>query len=153
MIDSLTALVRCFSALVTMQIWADGVRDPLVDVDAEPVDAVLDDRVQHAVAGLAGDLEQDVNVRVHLEELIGEGLAGRRVVEGHREVVAHVLQLDVRIGVDRMHAVLEATHVVHDRRNRARIHRAAATSPLSLMDPARMPARYPAWASLKMSDS
>ena len=86
-----------FSALVTMHSGA--VRQwrlALVDVNAEPVDPVSC-RLQDAVSGLAGDLEQDVDVPVLLEELVGERLAGRRVVERNREVIADVR--DVHGGV------------------------------------------------------
>src|SRR3990170_930480 len=92
---------------------------PLVDVDADAVDARLLDRLQHAVTGLAGNLEHHVDVLILLKQLIGKGLARRRVVEGHRKVVADVLQVDRDVRIDALRAILVPTHVVHDRRDGA----------------------------------
>ena len=57
----------------------------LVDVDADAVDARVAGRIEDAVAGLAGDLEEDVGL-VLGDELLAEVLAGDRVVERLGEV-------------------------------------------------------------------
>ena len=49
----------------------------LVDVDADAVDARLAGGLEHAVAGLARDLEHDVDLGVLGQQLLGDGLAAR----------------------------------------------------------------------------
>ena len=56
---------------------AFGYGQDLVDVDADAVDARVAGRLEDAVAGQAGDLEEDVDAGVLAEELLGERLAAR----------------------------------------------------------------------------
>ena len=60
-----------------------GVRvgQELVDVDTDALDVGRARRVEDAVAGQAGDLEQDVDVLVLGEEVLGERLAAGLVLE------------------------------------------------------------------------
>ena len=83
-----------------------GADEVLVDVDADGVDAVGAGGVEDAVAGQAGDLEQDVDVRG--EDLVGERLAAAGIVEGlgSRSETKSRLDLDVR--VDGLGAVLDS---------------------------------------------
>ena len=79
-----------------------GVRvgQELVHVDADALDVRGAGGVEDAVAGQAGDLEQDVDVLVLGEEVLGERLATGLVLEGGRgEVVGDVGADDLDVGL------------------------------------------------------
>ncbi len=77
--------------------------------------------LEDAVAGLAGDLEHDVDVGILGQQLLGDGLAAGRVVEGRRVGRAgHVGHRDDRVGVDGLGAVGVALDVVDHGRDDGR---------------------------------
>ena len=92
------------------------VRLVLVDVDADGVDARRAGGVDDAVAGQAGDLEDDVDARVLLDELLTVGGATGLVGEALDEVDCgdpRGLHLDGR--VDRLGAQVVALDVANAR--------------------------------------
>jgi hypothetical protein len=92
-----------------------GGGDVLVDIDADGVDAGVAGCLQHAVAGEAGDLEHDVDVGILRQQLLGEGLATRRIREGSRvRRLGDIGDHDLDVGVHRQRALGVALDVVDD---------------------------------------
>ncbi len=95
-----------------------GGGDELVDIHADRPDAGVAGSLQHAVAGLAGDLEEDVDIGILGQQLLRQGLATGRVVErGRVRGARSVGHGDDRVGVDRQGALRVALDVVHDGRD------------------------------------
>src|SRR3990172_4454841 len=83
----------------------------LVHVDPDPEESRLAGRLEDAVTGLAGDLEDDVGL-VQRDERLGERLAACLVVERLYEVaLGHVGHKDLDVWVDRLGAELIALDV------------------------------------------
>src|SRR5258706_10476842 len=61
-----------------------GIRVELVDIDADAEDLRRAGGVEDAVTGETGDLEQDVDILVLGEEVLGERLATGLILEGGR---------------------------------------------------------------------
>ena len=108
-----------------------------------PPDAVRGaDRLEGALSGQAGDLEDDVGVTAG--ELAGERLALGRVVEPDRRVRIGLLVEDLDVRLDRLGAVLVAAPVVGDGRD-VRCRRRRRSCPILLRCwPRRCPRGSPA---------
>src|SRR5438552_8961484 len=85
-----------------------GERQVLVDIDADAVDLGVARRAQHARAGEAGDLEENVDA------LADHGLR-RSLALVRRVEVLDVVDADRDGRLDRLRAVLVTLDVVHDR--------------------------------------
>ena len=80
----------------------------LVDVHADAADAGVAGGLEHAVAGLAGDLEDDVDVGILLHELLGEGLPPAGSLKALRRASETYWRVTPDVRVDRLGAVLVA---------------------------------------------
>src|SRR5207245_445424 len=92
------------------------VAQVLVHVDADAIDPGRAGRVEDAVAGEAGDLEQDVDLGVGGQVRLGEPLAARLILErSGREVTGDVGGIDRDARVDRLGAELVSLDVANAR--------------------------------------